>query len=219
MGRECSLQERVLDKERAPFTASKTCPLGADRSTTEEVTCCDACLPFRACPGLPSSSAHRDSQGRGTAGPFAEVLDVAKTNAAREGLTIRVGRVQRLRRPECGTRGRGPGCRTSFQHRPFLQAQLDARGYDPVPVGKTVLVPIAFYSKRYKSVNEIPAGATIAIPNDPSNEARTLLLLETTGLIKLRPTPASRRPPRHGREPKEHQVHRIRGSATGSRTR
>jgi D-methionine transport system substrate-binding protein len=40
---------------------------------------------------------------------------------------------------------------------------------------------------QQKSVNDIPAGATIAIPNDPSNEARTLLLLETTGLIKLRP--------------------------------
>ena len=61
------------------------------------------------------------------------------------------------------------------------------KGSDLVPVGKTILVPIAFYSKRYKTVSDIPTGATIAIPNDPANEARTLLLLETTGLIKLKP--------------------------------
>ena len=63
----------------------------------------------------------------------------------------------------------------------------NTRGYDLVRVGRAILVPIAFYSKRYKSVNDIPAGATIAIPNDPGNGTRTLLLLETTGLIKLRP--------------------------------
>jgi D-methionine transport system substrate-binding protein len=50
----------------------------------------------------------------------------------------------------------------------------------------TVILSVR-YSKRFKAVDEIPVGATIAIPNDPSNEARTLLLLETTGLIKLRP--------------------------------
>jgi D-methionine transport system substrate-binding protein len=121
-----------------------------------------------------------------TAGPFAEVLDVAKANAARDGLIIESVEFSDFVGPNAALAA-GDLHANSYQHRPFLQAQIDARGYDLVPVGKTILVPIAFYSKRYKSVDEIPAGATIAIPNDPSNEARTLLLLETTGLIKLRP--------------------------------
>jgi D-methionine transport system substrate-binding protein len=121
-----------------------------------------------------------------TAGPFAEILDVAKGNAARDGLIIEPVEFSDFVGPNAALAS-GDLHANSYQHRPFLQAQIDARGYDLVPVGKTVLVPIAFYSKRFKSVDEIPAGATIAIPNDPSNEARTLLLLETTGLIKLRP--------------------------------
>jgi D-methionine transport system substrate-binding protein len=121
-----------------------------------------------------------------TAGPFAEVLDAAKPNAAREGLIIDSVEFSDFIGPNAALAA-GDLQANSFQHRPFLQSQIDARGYDLVPVGKTILVPIAFYSKRYQSVDKIPAGATIAIPNDPSNEARTLLLLETTGLIKLRP--------------------------------
>ncbi len=121
-----------------------------------------------------------------TAGPFAEVLDVAKANAARDGLTIETVEFSDFVGPNAALAA-GDLNANSFQHRPFLQAQIDAQGFDLVPVGKTILVPIAFYSKRYKTVGEIPAGATIAIPNDPANEARTLLLLETTGLIKLKP--------------------------------
>lgn len=121
-----------------------------------------------------------------TAGPFAEVLDAAKANAERQGLTIQSVEFSDFIGPNAALAA-GDLDANSFQHRPFLQAQIDARGYDLVPVGKTILVPIAFYSKRYRTVEEIPAGSTIALPNDPSNEARTLLLLETTGLIKLRP--------------------------------
>ena len=141
-----------------------------------------SCLSF-----LALSGAHAETIKVGvTAGPFAEVLDVAKANAAREGLIIQSMEFSDFVGPNAALAA-GDLQANSYQHRPFLQAQIDARGYDLVPVGKTVLVPIAFYSKRYKSVDEIPSGATIAIPNDPSNEARTLLLLETTGLIKLRP--------------------------------
>jgi D-methionine transport system substrate-binding protein len=121
-----------------------------------------------------------------TSGPFAEVLDVAKANAARDGLIVESVEFSDFVGPNAALAS-GDLHANSYQHRPFLQAQIDARGYDLVPVGKTILVPIAFYSKRYKSVDQIPAGATVAIPNDPSNEARTLLLLETAGLIKLRP--------------------------------
>ena len=74
----------------------------------------------------------------------------------------------------------------SFQHRPYLQAQNRARGWQLVSVGKTFLYPMAIYSNKYKRLNQLPQQATIALPNDPSNETRALLLLEQQQLIHLR---------------------------------
>jgi D-methionine transport system substrate-binding protein len=74
----------------------------------------------------------------------------------------------------------------AFQHVPFLNAQVIARGYAIVPLAKTFVFPIALYSKNLKHLSELTTGAKIAIPNDPSNEARALLLLQQGGLIKLK---------------------------------
>lgn len=73
-----------------------------------------------------------------------------------------------------------------FQHQPYLDAAIKAGGFKIVAIGKTFIFPMGAYSKKYKNVNEIPDNAIVAIPNDPSNEARALLLLEKTGLIKLK---------------------------------
>jgi D-methionine transport system substrate-binding protein len=73
-----------------------------------------------------------------------------------------------------------------FQHLPFLKAQIEARGYPLVAVGKTFIYPMALYSKHMTSLANLSKGAEIAIPNDPSNEGRALLLLEKAGLIKLK---------------------------------
>ncbi len=73
----------------------------------------------------------------------------------------------------------------AFQHLPFLEQQIKSRHYQLAVVGKTFVYPIGLYSRRVKSVDEIPNGAKIAIPNDPSNEARALLLLQKAGLITL----------------------------------
>ena len=74
----------------------------------------------------------------------------------------------------------------AFQHKPYLDAQIEARGYDFVAVGNTFVYPIAGYSKTHTSLDTLPDGATIAIPNDPSNGGRALLLLEAQGLLKLK---------------------------------
>src|SRR3989338_2870440 len=71
-----------------------------------------------------------------------------------------------------------------FQHMPYLKAQIKERGYKLVSVGKTFIYPVGIYSKQIKKISEVPNGAKVAIPNDPSNEARALLLLQKTGLIK-----------------------------------
>lgn len=72
-----------------------------------------------------------------------------------------------------------------FQHLPFLKAQIAARGYPIVSVGKTFIYPMALYSKQVMALASLPEGAKIAIPNDPSNEGRALLLLQKAGLIQL----------------------------------
>ena len=73
----------------------------------------------------------------------------------------------------------------SFQHIPFLRDQIKQRGYKLVTVGNTLISPIAFYSRKFKSLEALPAGR-IGIPNDPSNQTRALVILRDHGLIKLR---------------------------------
>ncbi|MGK4330591.1 MetQ/NlpA family lipoprotein [Lonsdalea quercina] len=74
----------------------------------------------------------------------------------------------------------------AFQHKPYLDQQIKDRGYKLVSVGNTFVYPIAGYSKKIKSLSELQDGAQIAIPNDPTNLGRSLLLLQKQGLIKLK---------------------------------
>jgi D-methionine transport system substrate-binding protein len=74
----------------------------------------------------------------------------------------------------------------AFQHKPYLDVQSKQRGYDFAIVGKTFVFPIAAYSKKIKKLGELRDEATIVIPNDPTNEGRSLLLLQKQGLLKLR---------------------------------
>ncbi|AAF94067.1 lipoprotein YaeC [Vibrio cholerae MAK 757] len=74
----------------------------------------------------------------------------------------------------------------AFQHKPYLDKQIADRGYKLAIVGNTFVYPIAGYSKQIKSVDELQDGARIAVPNDPTNLGRSLLLLQQQGLLKLR---------------------------------
>ncbi|WP_018651756.1 methionine ABC transporter substrate-binding lipoprotein MetQ [Actinobacillus capsulatus] len=74
----------------------------------------------------------------------------------------------------------------AFQHQPYLDNQIKEKGYKLVSVGHSFVYPIAAYSKKIKSLNELKDGETIAVPNDPTNLARALILLEKQGLIKLK---------------------------------
>lgn len=73
----------------------------------------------------------------------------------------------------------------AFQHLPYLDKQIKDCGYKIKPVGNTFVYPIAGYSKKIKSLDELKKGDSIAIPNDPTNEGRALLLLQEKGLITL----------------------------------
>lgn len=73
-----------------------------------------------------------------------------------------------------------------FQHLPFLEADTKARHYELTPIGKTFIYPMGIYSSKYKKISDVPDGSIVAIPNDPSNEGRALLLLQKSGLIGLK---------------------------------
>jgi D-methionine transport system substrate-binding protein len=75
----------------------------------------------------------------------------------------------------------------AFQHKPYLDNQVKTRGYHIVPVGFTAVWPIGLYSKKHHTVADLPNGAVVGVPNDPSNEGRALRVLESQGLIKLKP--------------------------------
>lgn len=74
----------------------------------------------------------------------------------------------------------------AFQHKPYLDQQIKDRGYKLVSVGNTFVYPIAGYSKKIKSLAELQDGSQVALPNDPTNLGRSLLLLQKQGLIKLK---------------------------------
>ena len=74
----------------------------------------------------------------------------------------------------------------SFQHNPFLRDQNEQRGYKLVSVGNTYISPIAFYSKKYKAFKDLPEGARLGIPNDPSNQTRALVVLRDQGVLTVR---------------------------------
>lgn len=73
-----------------------------------------------------------------------------------------------------------------FQHVIYLATYNVQAGDDLVPVGSTAIYPLGLYSTKYDSVDEIPAGETVAVPNDESNQARGLLVLQSAGLIALK---------------------------------
>lgn len=74
----------------------------------------------------------------------------------------------------------------AFQHKPYLDNQIKQNGYHIVVAGYTGLWPIGLYSKTHTKVADLKDGASIGVPNDPSNEGRALKVLEQQGLIKLK---------------------------------
>jgi len=120
-----------------------------------------------------------------TAGPHAQILEAAKPVAAKAGLDIKIIEFTDYVIPNQALAG-GDLEANSFQHLPYLENQIKDRGYKLVSVADTVVYPIGIYSKKIKSLDELKKGATVAIPNDPTNGGRVLLLLQSLGLLKIR---------------------------------
>jgi len=74
----------------------------------------------------------------------------------------------------------------AFQHKPYLDQQMKDRGYEFAIAGNSFVYPIAGYSNTIKSLDDLKEGDQIAVPNDPTNLARSLILLEKQNLITLK---------------------------------
>lgn len=73
-----------------------------------------------------------------------------------------------------------------FQHQPYLDFAADKQGYQFATIGKTFVYPMGLYSSKHQSLVSLPPRAVVAIPNDPTNQARALLLLARAKLIQVR---------------------------------
>ncbi|PWC76978.1 MetQ/NlpA family ABC transporter substrate-binding protein [Azospirillum sp. TSH64] len=115
-----------------------------------------------------------------------EIAEVAKTVAAGKGLTVELITFSDYNIPNAALDA-GDLDANAFQHKPYLEAQIAARGYKIVPIGFTIVEPMGLYSRKIKSVGDLKPGSSIGIPNDPSNGGRALNLLAANGLITLAP--------------------------------
>ncbi|MFJ2605132.1 MetQ/NlpA family ABC transporter substrate-binding protein [Streptomyces sp. NPDC091279] len=118
--------------------------------------------------------------------PHAEILDYVKDHLAKKaGLDLQVKEFTDYITPNTATEDGSVGA-NYFQNKPYLDDFNKKRGTDIVPVVTVHLEPLGLYSHKVKSVDALKSGATVAIPNDTVNEARSLKLLAANGLITLK---------------------------------
>ena len=110
---------------------------------------------------------------------------VKKTAKEKYGVTVKVKSFTDYNQPNKALQ-EGEIDLNSFQHKAFLNAWNKANKGTLVPIGNTVIAPIRLYSYKYKNINELLKNATIAVPNDASNESRALYVLKNAGLISFK---------------------------------
>lgn len=119
-------------------------------------------------------------------GPETELVDVAqKVAKSRYGLNIKIVEFSDYNLPNEALQD-GTLDVNVYQHLPYLQESIKTHKYTIKAIGKTFIYPAGIYSKKHKSIKNIPINGTIAIPNDPSNETRALLLLSKAHLISFK---------------------------------
>ncbi|MEO4054388.1 MetQ/NlpA family ABC transporter substrate-binding protein [Solibacillus sp. CAU 1738] len=117
-------------------------------------------------------------------GVHALILEKAKPILAEQGVNLEIRRYQDFVMPNQDLDS-GDLDANYFQHIPYLEDEIASKGYNFVNAGGVHIEPIGIYSKEYKSVEDLPKGATILISNSVTDQGRILTLLESLGLIKL----------------------------------
>lgn len=117
--------------------------------------------------------------------PHKEIVDAAVPLLEKEGYKVEITEFNDYVQPNTAVE-EGSLDVNFFQHTPYLNEQVQSRGLHLKSVAAIHLEPMGLYSKKIASLDELKDGSTIAVPNDPSNEARALKLLAANGLIKIK---------------------------------
>ena len=128
-----------------------------------------------------------------TPGIHAEIMEQVKKEAAKQGITIKIMEFSDYVTPDVALSNKAIDM-NSYQHKPYMDNLVKDKGLKIVSIGQTVVAPIGLYSHKIKSLDDVKDGMTVAVPNDPTNGARGLLLLQKAGFIKIKdgvkyPTP------------------------------
>ncbi len=146
-------------------------------------------LALAGCALLAACGSESDQQGPlkigVIAGPEADLMQVAVEQARSEGLDVELVEFTDYISPNVALSD-GSIDLNAFQHGPYLDRMVADRGFKLVAVANTFVYPIGAYSREIKQLDQLSDGAKVAIPNDPSNEGRTLILLHKSGLIELK---------------------------------
>ena len=120
-----------------------------------------------------------------TAVPHAELLEFVKPQLAEQGVTLNVKVFTDYVQPNIQVAEKRLDA-NFFQHQPYLDEFNKGKGTDLVSVAGVHIEPFGAYSSKLKSLDELPSGATVVIPNDATNGGRALLLLAKAGVITLK---------------------------------
>ncbi|WP_042281468.1 MetQ/NlpA family ABC transporter substrate-binding protein [Candidatus Protochlamydia sp. R18] len=124
-----------------------------------------------------------------TSVPHAEILEFIKPELKEQGINLSIITVDDYHTPNRALQDREVDA-NFFQHLPFLEAQIADFGYQLEPLVAVHLEPMGLYSQKLKSLKKMKNGLTLAIPSDPSNQARALAMLQQLGFIRLKKTDA-----------------------------
>ncbi|GEK30160.1 lipoprotein [Kurthia zopfii] len=117
--------------------------------------------------------------------PHAKILEKAEPILEKEGIKLDIETYQDYVLPNKDLESKDLDA-NFFQHKPYLEQQIKDNGYDFVSAGGVHIEPIGIYSKKHKTLEDLPKGATILISNSVADQGRILTLLETKGLITLK---------------------------------
>ncbi len=117
--------------------------------------------------------------------PHGEILGAVKDQLAKEGVNVELVEFTDYVQPNLALSDKSLDA-NYFQHKPYLDEFCKSRGLKLTSIGTVHLEPMAVYSNKIKALKDLPDGAHVAIPNDPTNGGRALLVLQSAGLIKLK---------------------------------
>lgn len=120
-----------------------------------------------------------------TPNPHARILENIKDDLKSEGVDLQIVEFSDYVLPNISLND-GELDANFHQHQPYLDKLAEDKKLDLKSIAKIHIEPLGLYSKKIKEISELKNGATIAIPNDPSNGGRALILLNDNGIIKLK---------------------------------